>query len=277
MKNAFTQLRHLAAELEIGVTARDQLCPFCNGGQSNERAFALTRTTEFEAKYCCHRASCGKVGRIAVWGFRLDGSIPGPSTQKRKPFTPRLHTAETRELGEGWIAELLDQYEITESEATWAGWREELGSNYLVCPVRSPLGVVRGHEIRRSKVQIPYVAGPKTKSYRILDVPWLGWYRRVDSRPVVLVEDHISALKVSRHFPAICLHGCHVTLEMLMEVLEVVGISGDIALALDKDATAKALKFVTEWRFLAPNFRCVPLEKDLKYVSDKEILACLKA
>ncbi len=39
----------------------------------------------------------------------------------------------------------------------------------------------------------------------------------------------------------------------------------------------KAIKFVAEWRFVAPNFRCVPLSKDLKYSTDEEIKEILRA
>jgi hypothetical protein len=180
-------------------------------------------------------------------------------------------------LGDEWITELLDLYGLHFVEALGAGWRCEAGSGNLVVPVCSPLGVVRGVEVRRSKVQVPHVSGPKTEPYRVLDEPWLGWYRTIDSGPVVLVEDAISALKVSRHFQVACLHGSHITLEMLLEILEITGVKQEIILALDRDATGKALKFIVEWRFLAPNFRAVPLSKDLKYSNDAEIKEILHA
>ena len=274
--NAFIGLRHFAAELEKGTTERTD-CPWCGGGQDHERAFAVTRTSEAEALYKCHRATCGRSGRLAVWGFKLE-QISDNSSPQTKQFTPKLYTRNIHQLGEEWAAELLDLYEINREEADWVGWRIEADSGSLVCPVRSPLGVVRGVEVRRSKIQVPIMPAPKTISYRFLDEPWLGWYRGIESAgPIILVEDAISALKVSRQFRAVCLHGCHVSLEMLLEIIEIAGGKEDIVLALDKDATSKALKFIVEWRFLAPNFRAVPLEKDLKYVSDKEILSRLKA
>lgn len=276
MSNAFIQLRHFAATVENGITSREELCPWCGGGTEKERAFAITRTSEAEAVYKCHRASCGRAGRLAVWGFKLR-QISDNSAEERKSFTPRLHTAPTRELGEEWAAELLDLYEIRRDEAVGAEWRVELGSGLLVLPVRSPNGMVRGVEVRRSKVQIPHVQAPKTDSHRVLDEPWLGWYRTIETGPVVLVEDAISALKVSRHFQVACLHGSHITLEMLLEVLEITGVKQEIILALDRDATSKALKFIVEWRFLAPNFRAVPLSKDLKYSTDLEIEEILRA
>lgn len=279
MKDAFVQLRHFSATVEIGTTSRDELCPFCGGGETHERAFAVTRTSEAEVVYKCHRASCGRAGRLAVWGFRLRqidfGEVPNSTPEESKSFTPRLYTGDTRELGEEWASELLDLYGIRSDEATRLGWRTEIGSGNLVCGVYSQLGVVRGVEVRRSKIQIPHVAGPKTISYRFLDEPWLGWYRAISTGPTILVEDTISALKVSRHFQTVCLHGSHISLEQLLEILGVVGNS-EIILALDKDATSKALKFVVEWRFLAPNFRCVPLKQDLKYEADAEILTHLR-
>lgn len=273
--NAFVQLRHFAAGLENGITERTD-CPWCGGGASNEPAFAVTRTSEAEAVYKCHRATCGRAGRLAVWGFKLR-QISDNSAETGKSFTPRLHTAQTRELGAEWAAELLDLYGLRREEAVGAEWRVELGSGNLVVPVRSPNGVARGVEVRRSKVQVPHVSSPKTESYRVLDEPWLGWFRTIETGPVVLVEDAISALKISRHFQVACLHGSHITLEMLLEILEITGVKQEIVLALDRDATSKALKFIVEWRFLAPNFRAVPLSKDLKYSNDLEIKEILRA
>jgi hypothetical protein len=271
----FIQLRNHIAILETGTTDRTELCPWCGGGASHERAFSITRTSDAEALYKCHRASCGRSGRLAVWGFKLEQVLDN-STKAGKSFTPRLYTRDTIELGDEWIAELLDLYGIHAVEAIGKGWRTEIGSGLLVVPVRSPLGVERGIEIRRSKVQIPHVAAPKTESYRVLDEPWMGWYRAVSTGPVILVEDAISALKVSRHFQVGCLHGSHLTLDMLLEALAITGVKQDLIIALDKDATSKAIKFAAEWRFLAPNFRAVPLSKDLKFSTDDEIVEILR-
>lgn len=274
--NAFIQLRHFAATVENGTTERTE-CPWCGGGDGREPAFAVTRTTEAEALYKCHRASCGRAGRLAVWGFQVGtsqgpgGIVLDPSPKEGKSFTPRLHTRNTHQLGEEWAAELLDLYEIQRGEAVRVGWRAEVNSGNLVIPVHTSNGVVRGIEVRRSKVQVPLVPSPKTESYRFLDGPWLGWYRDVRTGPIVLVEDAISALKVSRQFQTVCLHGSHVSLDMLLEALSIAGGKSELVLALDKDATSKALKFIVEWRFVAPNFRAVPLFQDLKYSSDEEI------
>jgi len=273
--NVFIQLRHHCATLEQGITDRSFYCPWCGGGSGKERSFAVTRTSEAEARYICHRASCGRFGRITVWGFRLDGSVPSPSPQKGKSFTPRLYTRDTCELGEEWFAELLDHYGLTKDEIVGAGWRQELGSGLLVCPVRSALGFLRGYEVRRSKVQVPYVKAPKTDPYRHVGDPWLGWYRTISIGTTALVEDAISALKVSRHFQTVCLHGSHISEGMLLEILGVVG-SKPVVVALDADATSKAIEFIAKNRFLAPNFRCVPLSKDLKYSTNEEIVRILQ-
>lgn len=269
MSNAFIQLRHHCATLEVGTTDRSFLCPWCGGGGDKEKAFAVTRTSEAAAKYICHRASCGRHGRIAVWGFRLEQALD-PSAKTGKSFTPRLYTGNTGKLGEEWYTELLERYQIEGGEADRNGWLVDLGSGRLVCPILSPLGVVRGVELRRPKDQVPFESYPKTKSYRFCDEPWLAWYRKPESPTTVLVEDHISALKVFRHFQVVCLHGSHISLEMALEIIGVVG-NKDVVVALDADATAKALAFIAKNRFLAPNFRAVTLSKDLKYSTDEEI------
>jgi hypothetical protein len=275
MSNVFKQLRHAVAELEIGVTDRSVDCPWCGGGSGKERSFAVTRTSEAEARYICHRASCGRAGRIAVWGFRISGSVPSAGPEAGKSFTPRLYTGETCELGEEWHSELLERYEISPDETARVGWRQELGSGLLVCPVKSSLGLLRGFEVRRSKVQVPHVQAPKTKSYRHVGDPWLGWYRHPEASTTALVEDNISALKVSRHFQAICIHGSHIAQDMLLEIIGVVG-NKDVVVALDADATSKAINFIAKNRFLVPNFRAVMLSKDLKYSSDSDIVNILR-
>lgn len=271
-RNLYVQLRHLAAEIPVGATDNRVQCPFCEGGRNKDRGFSITRVSEAEARYYCHRATCHRGGRLAVWGFRLRQES-NPDKPLARMFTPRVYTGNTGELGESWLSELLEKYELSREEVDWASWREDLDSKRLVCPVFSPGKVLRGHELRLGRWQVVDGSrrGPKTSHFKNLDDTWMGWYRKVKSGPVLLVEDCISALKGARHFPSAALLGSHLSLDHLLEAVEVAG-DFPIFLALDKDATDKTMKFISEWRFIAPNLVARPLSKDLKYYTDQEIL-----
>lgn len=269
-RDEYVQLRHLAAELPVGTTDNRQACPFCQGGRNGDRGFSITRISEAEAKYCCHRATCGKAGRIATWGFRLQQEHD-PSTSQRKEFTPRVYSGNTGELGTEWVSELLYRYDLSSGEAAWANWREDIDSKRLVCPIYSPGLVLRGVELRLSK-QYSTAPGPKTSHYRAIDEVWMGWYRRFKTGPVLLVEDCISALKGARYFQTAAILGSHLSLDHIVEAIEV-SQGAPVLVALDKDATYKAIKFISQWRFIAPNFRPCLLKKDLKYYTDEEISA----
>lgn len=269
LSNEFRTLRHLVSDIPIGTTDNKHPCPFCRGGQNGDRAFSITRTSQIEAKYCCHRASCGKSGRIAATGFRLQQTVRGDSVSPTREFTPRLYTGDTGQLDSEWLSEIQLHYGLGAEDATWGNWVMDLGTKRLVCPVLSPLGVVRGYETRQSKSGRSS-GSLKTKSYRQVDGTWMGWFRRSKSGPVVLIEDIISGLKVSRHAQAGVLLGSHVSLDHVLEAVEVAG-DEPVFLALDRDALDKAVKFIRANRFIAPNFQFVPVSKDLKYYNDNEI------
>lgn len=267
------QIWSIAREVPVGQTNARGVCPFCNGGRNGDRGFSVTRVSEIEIAYCCHRATCGKSGHLDGAGasiFRSDSA--DKEIRDVHVFSPRVYRGDTTKLGERWLSEILLRYGISEEDATWAGWRESIETNGLACPILGPSGVRRGYEIRKSKSSaVPGVRS--TSSYRETDVPWLGWYRRFRTGPVVIVEDVVSALKVSRWYQVVSLMGSHLDLERLLEIL---GVSEDGRLALDRDATTKAIKFIKEYRLLAPNFKPVLLSKDLKYESDERIIQLIE-
>lgn len=114
----------------------------------------------------------------------------------------------------------------------------------------------------------------KTVNYRELDESWLGWFTSPNSaEPVVLVEDVLSALKVSRQFVSVSLMGSHVSLDAMMEVCK---YSDQIVLCLDRDATKNAFDLKKRFMFICPQLRVVPLPgKDLKYIPDRDIRTCI--
>lgn len=62
--------------------------------------------------------------------------------------------------------------------------------------------------------------------------------------------------------------GSHLTVETLIDLMKV---SQNIVLCLDRDATAKAEKFAKRFAFICPGLVHVPLQRDLKYETDQQI------
>lgn len=266
-------ISEFGAELPVGCTDNGRRCPFCEGGRNGDRGFSITRTSEIELKYCCHRASCGKAGVILSPGFKSDyGGVHSTSQVFDKRKSPRrVYDGKTGELDSEWLSNLDKLFGLTVEDTDRYNWCLDIDTRELVVPILAPTGIQRGTELRRYKVYKG--RGPKTKIYISEDMARMGWFRKSSfgEGPIVLVEDAISALKVSRQAEVACLLGSYLGLDHILEIVEV---SGDrlVLLALDRDATSKAIEFIKDWRFIAPNFVPCPLSKeDLKYWSNEEI------
>lgn len=111
---------------------------------------------------------------------------------------------------------------------------------------------------------------PKTLTYKELDEPFAGWFwsDTSDPRRIVIVEDVFSAIKVARQYYTVCLCGTNISLDNIFEILK---YSDNVVIALDKDATKKALEYKQKYRFICPNIQVAVLDKDLKYEPDDEI------
>lgn len=107
----------------------------------------------------------------------------------------------------------------------------------------------------------------KPKRIMYLEDGWCGlaFPRRVTSRYIVLVEDVISATRLSINEPCAALLGVYLSDEKI-KYLHSVGIS-DIILALDNDATLTAVK---SWKKSAAISSVWGLKKDIKDMDSEE-------
>lgn len=62
--------------------------------------------------------------------------------------------------------------------------------------------------------------------------------------------------------------GSHLNFEILADLMKV---SENLVLVLDRDATTKAEKFAKRYSFLCPGFVHIPITRDLKYESPEKI------
>lgn len=267
--NPYQELSLQARELVVGVDNNGQLCPFCKGGRSGERSLSMHLRDDGICLFICFRASCGKHGRVATNGH----CVVSDGAPAQKGFEARQFTGETRllnseERGTLWSLYGLNQDDVKRHRLAVCT-SEGINFGRLVVPVINLENKVRGHELRVFSGFIADV--PKTLHYKQLDEPWIGLFTTHaydPKRPVVLVEDVISAMKVAHQYVAVSLMGSYITMSDLFEIEKV---TDNVILALDRDASAKALAFKTKYRFIAPNLRVLLLQKDLKYATDGEI------
>jgi len=106
-----------------------------------------------------------------------------------------------------------------------------------------------------------------------MDANWSAWFRigGGQSKVLVLVEDVLSAAKVAQSgFDCVSLMGTSLGLDKLKEIIR----EGPefIALALDRDATGKAIGCCSRYAFLTDGkLRPLLTRKDLKYHTEEEI------
>jgi hypothetical protein len=227
--------------------------------------------------FLCHRASCNKTGKVdGNVTCHSDWNRPGPVE-----FVPRVYSGTIEELPDDVTTRLTNKYGISPETCRFnVRWNSD--SKRTVWQIASPLGAVRGYELRDCFA----VAGQdraKTIHYRHSPDPWIGYTSPIElglaeswsgsealaqHKILIVVEDVVSALKISPYTRAASLMGTSLSLEKAGELGKV---SQNIILALDKDATEKARMLIQRYAFLVPNIRLLPLQKDMKYWSGPEI------
>lgn len=259
------------AHMADGESSRSELCPSCFGGQSKEHGFSIMRSgnTIF---FKCFRASCSIKGAVPVYG----------SLEEKKPAVPK--TVDMRRVFTGRLTRLQPEHHrfLGAKYALWADELSELGVSFdseegrFAFRVTGPVGQVRGQNLRSFD---PHKL--KWDAYReAWEEPWMAWYSRLfvsNNKPLLVVEDQISAMKASRSYLAVAILGTNLTLEMVQEIGQHSG-NRRVMLALDKDATAKAIEYVDQFKFFTNDrFVALPLDKDIKFMSTPELLALVGA
>lgn len=248
-------------ELSEGQSTTRCVCPWCKGGSSGKDVFSITNK-KGGYFFFCHRASCGKAGVV-----RSSVGVFHPASHARKQFTPRPYAGATQHLDASQLSFILHAYGISQSETLRLGWRVGIEDRRLIMPVLSVHGYPRGYVAKALDGSTP-----KSLSFREVDGPWLGWSSsRVHgvhcNLPTIIVEDDISSAKAARHFPAVALHGTHISEDAIFEII---GQSRNIVICLDRDATSKAYSYANKYS-LYGNFRVVPLSKDISRMSPDEM------
>lgn len=243
------------------------LCPFCHGGQTKEKTLSLMHSPN-GIQWKCWRASCDKRGRLSLSLGTFDQGVPVGDLEAGARGTDMAPYYTLQPLTKAWCDELMDKYSLLKTDAVSKGWMSN-DFGHLVIPLAQACRGVIGHEFRSLN------GTPKSRMNltSIKAFPRNAIDSKTDKETVIIVEDSISALKVSKVCRAYSLQGTNLT-QNHVEELAKDWPAKRYLLALDKDATQKAADYVKRFSFFIPNLMLCPLKKDLKYyyVADIESL-----
>lgn len=262
----YEELRLLLASMFEGEQRSGEVCPFCRGGRSGDKSLSIYKSSATSGAYSCKRAKCGKEGYI---GERF-GTHYTPEN-RNKEFQPRIYSGNVEEVPDVVREYYIAKYGFTEKDFrdSGCGWSPEY--QRTVWAVTAPNHAVRGYELRSHRDE----DRPKTLHYRHSPDPWVGYFGAAPTgnHVIVCVEDLISAYKVGQVYPCASLMGSHINYDIIIDLL---AVSDNVVLCLDRDATTKAEKFVKRYQFICPNIVHVPLQQDLKYENKDQIKAIIE-
>lgn len=247
-------IRMIGLGLSVGETANGQLCPFC--GAEDDKQLSVTRT-EAGLLYICFRASCGKSGLVASSG----GNFTRRTGSK---FSPKYYKYPTTELSPEQKQFFYDSWGIEERELVDNRFVYNQTKNTFAYPIfdsgGDQFGIVdRSYNGRK----------PKAISYFEKDREKLHFPRTEQTGDTcVIVEDHLSAIKVARHSPSVALLGCswgNKEQKLLSYMYS------RIILALDPKTEQQALRLRRKFSLDYKSFDIRILDKDPKDMTDQEI------
>lgn len=258
----YDQIR-LTADLELGLGETGRfICPFCSGGTSGERSLAVCKAENGSIWFRCFRASCGVSGNAGTGWTDRDTVRPGK--------THTLSRALIR-LPDEEQSKFVNKFHFLPKRSPL--WEPEIG--YHALPIMGPLGKSRGWMLRTWGT--PIAKGKKAIAYpEVADEPFIHWTEEPENRQklVVIVEDWVSAEKLSKLFPlsvrAVALLGTHMDYTRALEVAKV-SCGAPVLICLDRDATGLAVKHHAKFREVIPNLAVFPLVDDIKDITPDRI------
>lgn len=233
-------------------------CPECG----RENKFSITRTST-GLLYNCFRDACDTAGHVSA-----DGVAMAPRKHKDKGGR-KLHVyeGELRTLKFYERAMFLAQYGLTRRALERGRFKYAPEEGCYAFPIITPAGYERGIVLRRYDGREPkaltrqHTAGPTTA--------WYACHTGKGFRRVVIVEDQISALKLSRYCTTVALLGTAMSHEAAQEIA---GIRPEhVTIALDEDAINTAYKLKDWFGLLFSSTDVLHLKYDVKDMPYHEI------
>ncbi len=252
--------------LRVGERKGGLMCPFCFGGGSKEKSFSVVCYPD-GVFWRCWRNSCDRKGKLSRITGDMSFTEEGPLGQPAPKWENRY---EFKALTSEWKARLKIKYGIAPEYAIAKGWQSN-SVDELCIPLRSieHQGTI-GFEFKKLE------GFPKTiTNLNLRDTFTRNCFdtRNEENKDIcVIVEDSISALKVSQVCRAYSIQGTHFAQLHADELYEGWGKRVKyFLLALDRDATDKGVRLIQRYKFMVPGLELCPIVKDLKYYTVPEI------
>lgn len=269
-------IKELAEGLHDGQSRRG-VCPWCNGGHSNEVSFVV-RNISGTISYKCYRATCAALYRSSG---RLGTSAPVRGNRVGKPAKSptRPYKGALEPLPGEYLTMFRERFGLKPTELSAAGFKYAPDRDRIYMPVYGPNGRLRGAQLRSYDES----AWRKADAHPETNTPWQGFYQLGQGRPtnivnprtLVVVEDQVSAIKVARYYNTMALLGTNFTGD---KAAELAGLNArNVLLALDEDATGQAIDIMRRNMLLLKGISVVLLERDFKDAPDAEIIQRIKA
>lgn len=240
--------------VEAGDTTK-QVCPRCDGGQSGETSLYIRYDDDGVVRLKCYRASCGWFALLLNDGTaEVTRKKVRPASVYREPVLP---------VDARGRATLMVDYGL--NRAVYADrWRMTEDGEVLVMSIRSPYYEERGHQTRTL-----YRDEKRCFTYKATAQPFLDWwFKPTNSAPVVVVEDALSACRLSQlGYNAVALLGTGMSNEDAREIVATAA-GREIIIALDRDAFDKAVKLAGRHKHILGPTRVLCLTQDIKNMAD---------
>jgi hypothetical protein len=263
----------LISDIAKGMTYDEQLtgqvCPFCDGGNAKEKSLSIKRIIS-GALYDCHRAGCGASG-IANMNI-LDFSSGKDVAKKRKsPAVTDL--LQYDELPEHIYKILTEKYRLTKAQIAYGGIKWIPKMKRVAFPIKRFVGYPVGIVARS------FEEGVKPKSLTFLhtaDAPVGAFYpNQRGSGEWWVVEDQISALRISAYANAVAMCGAHLN-EAVIADMKRHAVSR-LIFAFDSDAFDKALQQRKRYEGLFDRISIRKPRCDPKDMPEEELREFVKA
>lgn len=267
-------VRLLGADLAVDEQSEQMTCPSCRA--SHERSFGVKRVAD-GLVFSCFRAKCGLQGFLPDRGTIFDATRAKVQAKEPTPYSAVQELTKPTDRDEtffaGWGVDLM------QTDIVWV-----THDDAYAFEIQGPRGLRKGWHIRqprwKSKKSHRYGApGPKGMTY--LDKrshSKLAWTPS-EGKTVVLVEDVISALKISQHagssYRGVALLGTDLT-QVAIDELNRAGAKR-VIIWLDADATNQAYSLLNRWGLCFDHCTVRTSEHDPKDTDRREIRRILDA
>jgi hypothetical protein len=164
----------------------------------------------------------------------------------------------------------LDKYgimrdEIIENDLRWSEFLQS-----LVFPIRNA-GTLLAWTARNFNPNEQHIKWRHSRS-EFKNILYILGFKRYPDGPVVLVEDPVSAIKVSRHMRCQCLFGSNIPLPMVARLRS---LTKKTYIWLDGDKYKEAISYSQRPRLMGLETQVIFTEKDPKSHTDEEIKGIL--